>query len=152
VQRAAQAPGHTLGPGNLAIVVPGRFLGDAARSGLESAAFLAAALISGAVLVPVLLPWIPGRAFSIKGAVTGIGAAAFILVWTQSTGLSGAAWTLFIIAFSSFLAMNFTGSSTYTSLSGVKKEMSMALPAQAVAVVAGFVFWIGTVFFSGGPV
>jgi len=129
---------------------PGRFLGDAARSGLESAAFLAVALISGAVLVPVLLPWIPGRAFSIKGAVIGIAAAALIPMWTQSTDLRGGAWILFIVAISSFLAMNFTGSSTYTSLSGVKKEMNVALPAQLVAMVAGLVFWIGSVFFGGG--
>jgi len=29
--------------------------------------------------------------------------------------------------------MNFTGSSTYTSLSGVKKEMKTALPLQIVS-------------------
>ena len=104
----------------------------------------------GAVLVPVLLPWIPGRAFSIKGAVIGIAAAALIPMWTQSTDLRGGAWILFIVAISSFLAMNFTGSSTYTSLSGVKKEMNVALPAQLVAMVAGLVFWIGSVFFGGG--
>jgi hypothetical protein len=28
------------------------------------------------------------------------------------------------------MAMNFTGSSTYTSLSGVKKEMRIAVPVQ----------------------
>ena len=38
---------------------------------------------------------------------------------------------------SSFLGMNFTGSSTYTSLSGVRREMNMAVPAQLVAVAAG---------------
>ena len=129
---------------------PGQFLEDAARLGLESTVLLVMALISGSVLVPVLLPWIPGRAFSVKGAVTGMAAAALIPVWTQSASLKGASWTLFIIAVSSFLAMNFTGSSTYTSLSGVKREMNMALPAQLVALIAGFMFWIGTVFFGGG--
>ena len=33
--------------------------------------------------------------------------------------------------------MNFTGCSTYTSLSGVKREMRWALPAQIAASVAG---------------
>jgi len=129
---------------------PGRFLENAARSGLESTVLLTIALISGSVLVPLLLPWIPGRAFSVKGAFTGMVAAALIPVWTQSVSLKGASWILFIVAVSSFLAMNFTGSSTFTSLSGVKKEMNMALPAQFVALMAGIVFWIGAVFLGGG--
>jgi hypothetical protein len=129
----------------------GRFPADAVRIGLESAVFLVFAIVSGSVLVPVLLPWIPGRAFSIKGAVTGVAVASLILLWTHSAGLRGAAWTLFIVAVSSFLAMNFTGSSTFTSLSGVKKEMNMALPVQLVALVAGFVLWVGSLFSSGGP-
>jgi hypothetical protein len=45
----------------------------------------------------------------------------------------------FISSFSSFLAMNFTGASTYTSLAGVKKEMRVAVPVQvtfaALAVI-----------------
>ncbi|MBD3287551.1 hypothetical protein GF337_01995 [candidate division KSB1 bacterium] len=45
-------------------------------------------------------------------------------------------------AFSSFFAMNFTGSSTYTSLSGVKKEMRYAMPLQIAGVVIGFIFWL----------
>jgi len=33
--------------------------------------------------------------------------------------------------------MNFTGASTFTSLSGVKKEMKYALPLQIVLGIAG---------------
>jgi acetyl-CoA decarbonylase/synthase complex subunit gamma len=129
-----------------------RFLSDVARFGLESAGFLAIALVSGAVLVPLLLPWIPGRAFSVKGAVTGTTAAVFLAIFIPSAGLKGAAWTLLIIAISSFLAMNFTGSSTYTSLSGVRKEMNMAVPAQIVAAAAGLIFWVSALFLNnGGP-
>jgi acetyl-CoA decarbonylase/synthase complex subunit gamma len=50
-----------------------------------------------------------------------------------------AAWFLVITGLSSFLAMNFTGSSTYTSLSGVKKEMKVAVPLQMAFVVTGLV-------------
>jgi acetyl-CoA decarbonylase/synthase complex subunit gamma len=39
-------------------------------------------------------------------------------------------WFLIITAISSFLAMNFTGSSTFTSLSGVRKEMKIFVPLQ----------------------
>jgi acetyl-CoA decarbonylase/synthase complex subunit gamma len=42
--------------------------------------------------------------------------------------------------------MNFTGSSTYTSLSGVKKEMRVAVPLQMVGFIAGFVLWIANKF------
>lgn len=42
-----------------------------------------------------------------------------------------------IIAISSFIAMNYTGSSTYTSLSGVRKEMKIAVPLQLITVILG---------------
>jgi hypothetical protein len=35
--------------------------------------------------------------------------------------------------------MNFTGSSTYTSLSGVDREMKIALPAMLLSTAAGVV-------------
>lgn len=40
----------------------------------------------------------------------------------------------------SFLAMNFTGSTTYTSLSGVVKEMRIAVPAQIISAGLGILF------------
>jgi CO dehydrogenase/acetyl-CoA synthase delta subunit len=95
------------------------------------------AVTAGAVLTPMLLPWIPARAFAVKGALIGvITAVVFLLLVPSSTGKM-----LFIItgitAVSSFLAMNFTGASTYTSLSGVKKEMRYAVPFQIFLVVFG---------------
>ena len=47
---------------------------------------------------------------------------------------------------SSFLGMNFTGASTYTSLSGVRKEMKIAVPLQGIAVISGLIIWIGSLF------
>jgi acetyl-CoA decarbonylase/synthase complex subunit gamma len=128
----------------------GPFLTDAIRSGLEAAGFLALALLCGAVLVPVLLPWLPGKAFAVKGAVMGAAAVILLPILAPSAGLKGAAWTLFVVAISSFLAMNFTGSSTFTSLSGVKREMRIAVPAQIAAAAAGLLFWAGSVFLGGG--
>ena len=43
----------------------------------------------------------------------------------------------------SFAVMNFTGASTYTSLSGVLREMRFAVPAQIAAAVAGFGLGLG---------
>jgi acetyl-CoA decarbonylase/synthase complex subunit gamma len=42
--------------------------------------------------------------------------------------------------------MNFTGCSTYTSLSGVKKEMRFALPLEIGAGSLGVVLWVGSRF------
>ncbi len=48
----------------------------------------------------------------------------------QHPVLCMAGWFLISGAVSSFLTMNFTGASTYTSLSGVKKEMRFFVPLQ----------------------
>jgi hypothetical protein len=61
--------------------------------------------------------------------------------------LEGAAWIFLIPALAAYLAMNFTGSSTYTSLSGVKKEMRWAVPVEIGAAVIGLVLWVGARFF-----
>ena len=47
----------------------------AAAAGLTSVAFLA-----GTVLGPLLLPWLPGRAFALKGAVLGLAVALALAV------------------------------------------------------------------------
>jgi acetyl-CoA decarbonylase/synthase complex subunit gamma len=42
--------------------------------------------------------------------------------------------------------MNFTGSSTYTSLSGVRKEMRRALPVQISSASLGLIIFIVSKF------
>ncbi|MBP1710376.1 MAG: putative corrinoidprotein, partial [Deltaproteobacteria bacterium] len=61
-------------------------------------------------------------------------------IWTEK--MEALSWLLTIPAISAYLAMNFTGASTYTSLSGVKKEMRFALPLEIGAVILGLVTWI----------
>jgi hypothetical protein len=101
------------------------------------------AVLAGQALTPLLLPWLPGRAFAGKGLVAGLAGAALFLGVASGLGspaLSGLdylAWLAVIGALASFLAMEFTGSSTYTSLSGVKKEIRLALPWQIGGGVAG---------------
>ena len=82
----------------------------------------------------------------------GLVAVVAILVWAPAavgpfeswTEVSG--WLLLGPAISSFLTMNFTGSSTYTSLSGVRREMRFAVPAQLTAAVIGAVVWLAGKF------
>jgi acetyl-CoA decarbonylase/synthase complex subunit gamma len=113
-----------------------------------SAAFIA--LICGAVLTPIMLPWLPGRAFSVKGLSLGLIAALMLMAFRAgdmalwSNRLELMAWFLLIPAVTAYLAMNFTGASTYTSLSGVKKEMRRAVPLQIAAGVVGLGLWIGS--------
>jgi len=40
------------------------------------------------------------------------------------------------------MGMMFTGSSTYTSLSGVRKEMRIAVPAQIAGAAVGLGLWM----------
>jgi hypothetical protein len=106
--------------------------------------------ISGTMIVPLLLPWIPGRAFSLKGALVG-GVTALLFVWLSATLriIDGIGLMLVMTAISSYLAMNFTGSTPYTSPSGVEKEMKRALPLQALALAVGTVLWIAGSFLQG---
>jgi len=88
------------------------------------------AIACGACVTPLLLPYIPGRAFSLKGALVGA-IFGFLFIGMAAPPLSYSIFILgTVVALSSFLAMNFTGATTFTSLSGVKKEMRYALPFQ----------------------
>jgi acetyl-CoA decarbonylase/synthase complex subunit gamma len=131
----------------------GGFFSNALRSGSFAALGLIMAIAAGCLLTPALLPWLPGRAFSLKGIWPGIACALLFLTLRNAIGappaasrLETTAWTLIIPGVSAYLAMNFTGCSTFTSLSGVKKEMRRAVPAQIAAVALGAIFWITSIF------
>ena len=96
------------------------------------------AVLAGCFLAPLLLPWLPTPCFSIKGAITGLLAAVFFCWFAGLDSFASATAAILIItAVSSFLMLNFTGSTPYTSRSGVKKEMKWALPVQSLAILAG---------------
>jgi acetyl-CoA decarbonylase/synthase complex subunit gamma len=117
-------------------------------SGTRSALLFLSAFVAGTVLTPALLPWLPGRALALKGAWVGLavlvglclGVAAGLVPFPG--WLTAAAWCLLIPAATSFLAMNFTGATTYTSLSGVRREMRFAVPIQTAAALAGAACWL----------
>lgn len=108
----------------------------------------AAGVLGGAVAAPILLPWIPGRAFALKGTLTGaVAGLMVILAFNKSLiWIDAAALFIFTIVISSFLAMNFTGSTPFTSPSGVEKEMRRAIPLQAVLTLLAVVAWVGASF------
>jgi CO dehydrogenase/acetyl-CoA synthase delta subunit len=120
--------------------------------GLFAVLALAVALFCGAVLTPLFLPWIPGRAFAMKGwlmgLIGGLGLRGEKVLHAGSSPIlvEGLAWLFLISAISAYLAMNFTGASTYTSLSGVKKEMRWALPLEAGFAGIGLILWFSAGF------
>lgn len=118
------------------------------ESGGRAVLHLFAAYISGCILTPALLPWIPFRRFSLKGLLVGcLTASLFVFVGVLGPSLiEMLIWFLIMGSISSFLAMNFTGASTFTSLSGVTKEMKWALPLQIGAAIVGSMAWIITRF------
>ena len=83
------------------------------------------ALLIGTIGVPVLLPWLPPRSFALKG--WGLG-----LLWTLAMGMY-LGWgmipflgnLLLLPAVCAFLALNFTGCSTFTSQTGVNREIGL---------------------------
>jgi acetyl-CoA decarbonylase/synthase complex subunit gamma len=115
----------------------------ALRDGVRSMSNLFAAYIGGAVIGPLLLPWLPGRSFSFKGLMAGLLVGSVLAVLgLVGGGAERIGWLFLVAAIASFITMNFTGASTYTSLSGVKKEMRVAVPLQVAAAVLGFSLWV----------
>ena len=103
-------------------------------------------VLAGTALMPLLLPVLPGRAFAAKGLAAGLVAALPLLGWRAASSPSSpcelAGLLLIMLALASYYGMNFTGSSTYTSLSGVKKEMRWAVPLEIGAGVVGLGLWL----------
>jgi hypothetical protein len=120
---------------------PGLFSLERAWNGalLGFAAFFLG-FFAGNGLTPLLLPWLPGRAFSRKGAEAGViaGLAAAALASGPVLGLG--LW-LGAVVVGSWYGMHFTGSSTYTSPTGVEKEMRRAIPLQIVGIALAVVLW-----------
>ena len=110
---------------------------------------LIAGIVSGAFITPVLLPFIPSREFALKGIISGSVFAIPLLTIVSSTisGVAGlSALFLFSVTISSYLAMNFTGATSFTSPSGVEKEMKRYIPVQLASLVISTGLWIYSAF------
>lgn len=106
------------------------------------------AVLAGALITPVLLPYIPFRSFAIKGWIVGalstFLALQFIDLADPHDGVLRMAASVLFPALSSYLALQFTGATTFTSMSGVKKEMKFGVPlyigATAVSLILVFIY------------
>ena len=108
------------------------------------------AVVAGTVLFPVLLPFIPTQDFSIKGLLLGgVVAIPFAAAFASIPTLPGWAVTagavtplLIMPAVTAYLALNFTGATTFTSRTGVRKEIFRYIPVITITACAGVVLGI----------
>ncbi len=119
----------------------------------RSLQFLVATLLAitaGAIITPLCLPWIPGRQFWLKGILAAIPAALAGIMWFKDVTsiLSVIALCSWIFASASYMAMNFTGSTPFTSLTGVEREMRRGIPLQIAATCTALFIWLAEPFFS----
>jgi len=119
---------------------------SALHNGLPVAILGAAALLSGTFFAPLFLPWIPFRSFALKGLLVGgvaTGALVFLVPAEALQSVYLQAFSLvFFPAAGSYLALQFTGSTTFTSISGVKKELKIGLPLYIAAGVIALVLLV----------
>jgi CO dehydrogenase/acetyl-CoA synthase delta subunit len=128
----------------VALLLLGIMLGGTAAGITISAGYLGA-MLTGVVAGPLLLPWLPGRSFAVKGVVVGLlwSTAWYLLADGSNWGnLATIAAFLALPAVSAFYTLNFTGCSTYTSRTGVKKEMRLSLPAVGGVIAVSVVLLI----------
>ncbi len=104
---------------------------------LPVAGVLLGAIPIGTALFPALLPFLPTRSFFVKGAILG---GAWAILSAAAFGLTpGLALGAFLVdvPLSGFLAMNFTGSSTYTSPGGALLEVEKSFWPMTGSAAAG---------------
>lgn len=103
-------------------------------------------IFSGGFLTPLLLPLLPFRSFSLKGLMTGLVVCALywgLLLRGSDTGIYITAIVFLLFpALSSYLALNFTGATPFTNVSGVKKEVKVAVPLYITAVSIALILFI----------
>jgi len=115
---------------------------DAWSGGLPFLILGLAGIFSGAFIAPVFLPFIPFRSFALKGLATGILVVFFLMPFLGLTGLQAISAYLFFPLASSYIALQFTGSTTFTSMSGVRKELKVALPVYLISTAVSAILLI----------
>jgi hypothetical protein len=127
-------------------------------AGILASVAAVAAILAGTVLFPIMLPWLPTLDFSVKGFILGgVVALPFILRMLLG-GADGVWWSralwalIFLLAMppvTAYLALNFTGSTPFTSKSGVRREMFAYIPVMALAFGTGIVLTIVVILVYG---
>lgn len=101
---------------------------------------LVGAVLLATVGFPALLPLLPFRAFALKGALLGAAWGVGAALVEGASPLVAAALVLISTPVVSFIAMNFTGSTTFTCQPGAAMEVKRGIIPMVVATVAGIAF------------
>lgn len=100
-------------------------------------------LVAGAVLFPLLLPALRTRLFSLGGAGLGLALAMLLpAIFPEQPTVRILGAGLWTVVMASWLALNFTGSTPYTSPSGVEKEMRKAIPVLAGSTLVAAILFV----------
>ncbi|UCF64388.1 MAG: carbon monoxide dehydrogenase [bacterium] len=122
--------------------------------GLFASIGVIGAVLAGTVAFPLLLPFLPTDNFSTKGFILGwififpLSLIVFLEsstleLWQRFLGLIS--YNLVFPPITAFLTLNFTGSTTYTSKSGVKKEIYTFIPVMAWMFGSGILLATGLI-------
>jgi hypothetical protein len=131
----------------LVIISAGLYL----LSGPLAASGAAVAVLAGIVLFPILLPYLPTKDFSSKGFILGGLTALPFAVAAYRYGTDADVWFRLVRALApilvmspvtAFISLNFTGSSTFTSVTGVRREIFNYGPVMALMFTSGIVLLI----------
>lgn len=106
---------------------------DALSGGLPLLMLGLTSIFSGAFITPVLLPFIPFRSFAVKGWIVGMIFTSAIIKTMSLDILPAVSSYIFFPLASSYVALQFTGSTTFTGMSGVKKELKIGLPIYLIS-------------------
>ncbi len=112
-------------------------------------------ILSGTAFFPILLPWLPSRDFSTKGAFLGFLAAlpfalSVLLQHPDWSGYRQAGQVIgYLLAMSSsiaYLSLNFTGSTPFTSRTGVRKEIYTYIRPMVISFGIGLILLLVSAF------
>jgi hypothetical protein len=115
-------------------------LGTLAGQFRKDVYYLLAAYLTGTLGVPLLLPILPGKPFAVKGAALGLVILVVVGLAMKVTAGSLAVSLAVFLPVSAFSAMNFTGATPFTNITGVEREIKKSVPVLIALSAAGIVF------------
>lgn len=106
-----------------------------------------ASILTGAFFTPLLLPFVPFRSFAAKGWITGLIPVIYLVqfagIFVQNSIILTIFSYLFFPLASSYIALQFTGVTAFTGMSGVKKELKIAIPVYLTSLAVSLILLVG---------
>lgn len=108
---------------------------------IEITGIIAIAYIVGIFISPITLPYIPFKAFSLKGVALGILSFMPYLYLAPYNSIRMAGVFFISVSIISFVSMNFSGCTTYTCQKGAEKEVLFATPLHFLSLLTGVILF-----------